>query len=315
MTSNVHFNMGIQIIGMPKLPKGQQPSAQARASSPDFFSTIGVKLLRGRYFNESDRPGTVPVAIVNEAFVRSVLPGVDPLGKQIDLADDSEKNPPATIVGVVADSQQDSLAGAPQPEMHLDLDQLAPGTWMYTILAGFHMDLAIRTRLTPTAAVDTMTRQIHALEPEMALQGTESMQQIIDDSLSSQTLAARLLGIFGAAALIIAVAGIYGLLSYSVSQRTRELGVRIALGAQSRDVLFLVLRRACLLLGVGIGAGIAISWMAGGILRSFLYGLHAYDLLTVLAVAVVLGAFGIAASYLPARRASLTDPMEALRTE
>jgi ABC-type antimicrobial peptide transport system permease subunit len=91
--------------------------------------------------------------------------------------------------------------------------------------------------------------------------------------------------------------------------------VRIALGAQSRDVLFLVLRRACLLLGVGIGAGIAISWMAGGILRSFLYGLHAYDLLTVLAVAVVLGAFGIAASYLPARRASLTDPMEALRTE
>jgi predicted permease len=315
MTSNVHFNMGIQIIGAPKLAKGQKQDAQARASSPEFFQTMGMRLLRGRYFNDGDRPGTGTVAIVNEAFVQRMLPGVDPLGKQIDMDDETQKTPPATIVGVVADSRQDSLAGAPTPELHFDLDQLAPGSWMYSILAGFHMDVTVRTRLTSAVAVDTITRQIHALEPEMALQNAESMQQVIDESLTSETLASRLLGIFGLAALAIAVAGIYGLLSYSVSQRTRELGVRIALGAQRSDVLWLVLRRACVLLGLGIAAGIAISWATGGILRSFLYGLHAYDAVTVLAVAFVLGVCGIAASYLPARRAASTDPMEALRTE
>jgi ABC-type antimicrobial peptide transport system permease subunit len=186
---------------------------------------------------------------------------------------------------------------------------------MYSILAGFHMDVTVKTHLATASAVDTMTREIHALQPEMALQNAESMQQVIDDSLTSETLAARLLGIFGIAALAIAVAGIYGLLSYSVSQRTRELGVRIALGAQRKDVLWLVLKRACVLLGIGIAIGIAVSWMTGGILRSFLYGLHGYDALTVLAVALALGICGIAASYLPARRAASTDPMEALRTE
>jgi predicted permease len=274
-----------------------------------------TRLVQGRFFNEQDRPGSPLVVIVNQAFVRRVLPGTDPLGKQIDLSDESEKHPPATIVGVVADSRQGSLAGAPTPEVHFDLDQLAPGSWMYAILAGFHMDVAVKTRLATATAVDTMSREIHALEPEMALQNAESMQQIIDDSLSSQTLAARLLGIFGIAALAIAVAGIYGLLSYSVSQRTRELGVRLALGAQRGDVLWLVLRRACLLLGAGIAIGIVVSWATGGVLRSFLYGLHAYDAVTVLAVALLLGVCGIAASYLPARRAASTDPMVALRTE
>jgi predicted permease len=315
MTANVHFNMSISIIGMPKAPHGQEPQAQARASSPDFFQTMGTRLIRGRYFNAGDRPGTGLVAIVNEAFVQRVFPGVDPLGKQIDLSQDTDKTPPATIVGVVADSRQDSLSGTPDPEVHFDLDQLAPGTWMYTILAGFHMDVTVKTRLATATAVNTLSREIHAIEPEMALQNAESMQQIIDDSLTSQTLAARLLGIFGIAALAIAVAGIYGLLSYSVSQRTRELGVRMALGAQRGDVLWLVLKRACILLGAGIAVGIVVSWATGGILRSFLYGLHAYDALTVLAVALVLGVCGIAASYLPARRAASTDPMEALRTE
>jgi ABC-type antimicrobial peptide transport system permease subunit len=141
------------------------------------------------------------------------------------------------------------------------------------------------------------------------------MQQIVNDSLGDQTLAARLLGIFSLAALLIAVAGIYGLLAYSVSQRTRELGVRIALGAQRNDIVWLVLRHALLLLGFGAGPGLVVAWGASGILRSYLYGARGWDAVTVLFVVFVLGLCGVAASYIPARRAARVDPVEALRSE
>jgi predicted permease len=314
MDTNAHFNMSIEIAGLPKPPKGQEPRAQVRASSPDYFKTIGTPLLRGRFFTDSDRAGSQRVAIINEAFVRRVFPNMDPLGKQIVL-DDEKKGETATIVGVVPDARQNSVGDTPEPEVHFALNQLVPGTLLYAVLAGFHMDLAARTRLAPSAALDTIAKEIHSLQPEMALQNSQSMQQVIDDSLANQTLAVRLLGIFGFAALMIAVAGIYGLLSYSVSQRTRELAVRLALGAQRGDVLWLVLRHACVLLAFGVGIGVALAWAGGGVMRSFLYGLHAYDAVTMLAVVLLLSLCGLAASFLPARRAASTNPVEALRTE
>jgi ABC-type antimicrobial peptide transport system permease subunit len=147
------------------------------------------------------------------------------------------------------------------------------------------------------------------------MQDFKSMDDVVDDSMGSQTLAARLLGIFGFAALLIAVAGIYGLLSYSVSQRTREFGVRIALGSPQSKVLWLVLRHALILLAVGVAAGIAIAVAASSIMRAFIYGFHGYDIFTVFAVAAILAVCGLGASYIPARRAAGVDPMEALRTE
>ncbi len=318
LDTNFHGDMSIQMIGLPKMPHGQEPRASASAVSADYFRTLGVPLLRGRFFDESDQPGHPGSVIVNDAFVRQILSGRQPLGMQIKMKDDDDPKdhtPPVTIVGVVADSHQDTVGDVVRPEVEFDVEQLAPGDIMYSILAAYHGDLIVRARLAPAAALSTIEKEIHALEPEMALQNSESMEQVIDDSLSNQTLAARLLGIFGIAALAIAVAGIYGLLSYSVSQRTRELGVRLALGAQRGDVLWLVLRRACVLLGAGVGIGIAVSWATGSILRSFLYGLHAYDAATVLAVALLLGLCGIAASYLPARRAAAVDPIVALRME
>jgi predicted permease len=318
LDTSFHGNMSIQMVGMPKPPKGQEAQASVQAVSRDYFQTFGIPLLQGRFFESSDRPGQPSAVIVNHAFVERILPGKQPLGMQIDLRDhDDPKDhtPPATIVGVVADSRQDAVGDTVGPELEFDLEQLAPGDVMYSILAAYHMDLTVRTRLAPAVALEIISKEIHALQPEMALQDSKSMQQVIDDSLGNQTLAARLLSIFGVAALAIAMAGIYGLLSYSVSQRTRELGVRMALGAQRGDVLWLVLRHACLLLAVGVAIGIGISWVTGGVLRSFLFGLHPYDAATVLAVAGVLGGCGIAASYLPARRAASTDPMEALRTE
>jgi ABC-type antimicrobial peptide transport system permease subunit len=141
------------------------------------------------------------------------------------------------------------------------------------------------------------------------------MQQVVDNSLGGQTLAARLLGIFGFVALLIAVAGIYGLLAYSVSQRTRELGVRIALGAQRENILWLILRHALVLLALGIAAGLGIAWAASSVLRSFLIGAAAWNAATILLVVLTLGLCGLAASYLPARRAASVDPIEALHTE
>jgi ABC-type antimicrobial peptide transport system permease subunit len=141
------------------------------------------------------------------------------------------------------------------------------------------------------------------------------MQQVVDNSLGPQTLAARLLAIFGFAALLIAVAGIYGLLAYSVSQRTRELGVRIALGAQRDNILWLVLRHALVLLAVGMAVGLGVAWAASSVLRSFLYGAAAWNAATIALVVLALGLCGLAASYLPARRAAAVDPIEALRSE
>jgi ABC-type antimicrobial peptide transport system permease subunit len=173
----------------------------------------------------------------------------------------------------------------------------------------------VRTRLVPDAAYRAVREAVHGLNPNLAFAEQTTMQEVVDDSLGGQTLATRLLSLFGLAALLIAVAGIYGLLAYSVSQRTRELGVRIALGAQRGDIVWLVLRHAVILLGIGVGVGLAVAWAASGVLRAFLYGLAGYDAATVLLVVLVLGGCGLAASYLPARRAAGVDPVVALRAD
>ena len=318
LDKNFHGVMSIQMVGMPKPPKGQEPDANAGAISPGYFHTMETPLLHGRFFNDNDRSNTPQVVIVNEAFAKQILPGKNPIGMQINMADatnSKDKTPPATIVGVVANMKQDTIGGAVQPDVEFDLDQLAPGNLLYSVLAAFHADLVVRTRMTPATTLNIIKTDIHDLQPDMALDNSKSMTQVIDDSLTNQTLAARLLGIFALAALLIAAAGMYGLLSYSVSQRTRELGVRVALGAQRGDVLWLVLRHALVLLGIGIGAGIALAIAASSVMHTFIYGFHGYDVFTVGAVAVILAVCGLAASYLPARRAAAVDPMTALRTE
>jgi len=185
----------------------------------------------------------------------------------------------------------------------------------YPILLSFLMNVVVRTHLPPSVAEQAIRDAIHTLAPDVAIQNLQPMTQAVDDSMGNQTLAARLLGMFGFSALLIAVAGIYGLLSYSVSQRKREFGVRLALGSPQSNVLWLVLRHALFLLGIGIAAGIAIAVAASGVMRAFIYGFHGYDIFTVFAVAAILAVCGLAASYIPARRAAGVNPIEALRSE
>ncbi len=294
-----------------------EPEAQLRAATGGYFSTYGIRLLKGRLFNNDlDTPDTPIAVIVNQAFVEKWMPNEDPIGKQIEVGD--EKDPArewGTIVGVTDDVRQRSAGESPLPEIDVNLMQLTPKDDLYPVMTTFLMDVAVRTQLQPAEAESAIRTAVHALQSEIGIDDLEPMKQVVDDSMGNQTLAARLLGMFGFAALLIAVAGIYGLLSYAVSQRTREFGVRLALGAPQSNIHWIVLRHALLLLGIGIAAGIALAVTASSVMRAFIYGFHGYDVVTVFAVAAILAVCGLAASYLPARRAASVDPMTALRSE
>jgi hypothetical protein len=271
--------------------------------------------LQGRFFASTDSASAPPAAIVNRSFVRRFLPNENPLGLQVRYNDKGERQW-STIVGVIDDSPQKTLGQPPLPEIHYNLAQLLPQDDLYPILGDFFMNVAIRSPLAPETVEKELRRAVHELQPEAALNGVQTMQAVVDNSMGNQVLAARLLGLFALAGLSIALAGIYGLLAYAVSQRTRELGVRLALGAQREAVLWLVLRHALVLLGIGVALGAMLSAVSSRLLMAFLaYRLNGYDVLIALLVAVLLALCGLAASYLPARRASRIDPVVALRTE
>ena len=315
LQGNWDFNMSVELANHPKPQHSAEASAQARATTGDYFGTMGIPLLRGRLFTSTDSAAAEPKAIVNHAFVQRFLSNENPIGQQVRYNDAGNRQW-STIVGVVADSPQKTLGQPPLPEIHYNLAQLLPQDDLYPILGNFYMNVSIRSTLAADTIDRDLHRVVHDLQPDAALNNVQTMQEVVDNSLGNQVLAARLLGLFALAGLLIAVAGIYGLLAYSVSQRTRELGVRLALGAQRNAVLWLVLRHALVLLAVGLALGAILAAASGKLLTSLLpVRLSAYDLLVSLAVALLLTVCGLVASFLPARRAANIDPVVALRTE
>jgi predicted permease len=315
LQGNWDFNMSVELANHPKPQHSAEANAQARATTGDYFQTMGIPLLRGRLFTSTDSAAAEPKAIVNHAFVQRFLSNENPIGQQVRYNDAGNRQW-STIVGVVADSPQKTLGQPPLPEIHYNLAQLLPQDDLYPILGNFYMNVSIRSTLAADTIDRDLHRVVHDLQPDAALNNVQTMQEVVDNSLGNQVLAARLLGLFALAGLLIAVAGIYGLLAYSVSQRTRELGVRLALGAQRNAVLWLVLRHALVLLAVGLALGAILAAASGKLLTSLLpVRLSAYDLLVSLAVALLLTLCGLIASFLPARRAANIDPVVALRTE
>ncbi|MGA8161120.1 MAG: ABC transporter permease [Acidobacteriaceae bacterium] len=310
-----NFDDNVEVRDRPTPPPGQEAHAQVRAATTGFFQAMGIRLLSGRLFDQDDGPAAPIAIIVNQTFARTEFPHQNPLGQQIEVGDKGKPREWGTIVGVVEDARQNSPGEPAVPEMDINLEQLTPADMFYPLLATFHMDIAVRSRLDPKLLENTVRRDVHDLQPQIAVENLEAMQQVVDDALGGQTLAARLLGIFGLAALLIAVAGIYGLLAYSVSQRTREIGVRMALGAERGDIIWLILRHALVLLLLGTGIGLLVAWIARGVMRAWLFGAAGYDVATIVLVVLVLALCGVAASYWPARRAASVDPIEALRTE
>jgi ABC-type antimicrobial peptide transport system permease subunit len=303
----------IELADRPKPDPRYQQSANLRAATPDYFRAMGIPLVQGRFFNEQDIPSASVAAVVNEAFVRQIVVSGSPLGLRVKDEDDGPHKY-AIIVGVMADARQ-GLNETVAPEMIFNLNQILPTDGFYFLL-NFHLDLVVRSHVRPGTLIPAITRIVHDLNPDVGVNHAELMQTSVDDTMGSQTLAARLLSLFALAALVIAAAGLYGLLAYQVTQQLRDFGVRLALGAQRKDVLWLVLRRAIVLLSIGASLGIVASLGFSRIASSMLSGVDVHNIVLVIeAVTVILAVTCITASYLPARRAAQTDPMQALRHE
>lgn len=294
---------------------GKELPAFFKGVSPGVQRVFGFPLLAGRYFDSEDTPTSQPVMLVNEAFARLYLPaGRSPasiVGTEILTFDKK----PLRVIGLLADERQLRVASPPQAEVEMDIDQITPSSSTYNVLEGVAMDLAIRTSRPPAEMVPEFRALLHQADPELDSASILTMDEIVRQSYEKQRLAAHLLEIFGGAALLLCIAGLYALLAYVVNQRAREMGLRMALGAGRRDIVWLVLRQAGVMLVVGIAAGSAAAWAASRLLRSYLYGVHAHDAITLGASAAVLMMVGLLAALLPARRAAAVNPMDVLRAE
>ena len=285
--------------------------------SPDLQKVFGFRMAAGRFFGPQDTATSEPVIVVNKAYAEEQSP--DPhnpsaiLGYQ--LVSLGKGFPQLRIIGVIDDERQKTVAEPAVPEVGLAIPQITPESGYYPLMETIAMDLAVRTDRPMAAIVPELRTVLKQASPELQNATITTMDQIVEDSYGSQRLAAHLLEIFGGSALVLCMAGLYGLLAYVVSQRTRELGVRIALGANRANLLWMVLRQAGVMLFAGVAIGAGLSFASGKLVARFLYGVSVHDGWTMVAAPALLVATGLLAAYLPARRAANTDPMEALRAE
>lgn len=295
------WNGEFAIEGRPPEEPGHQPFAEFRQISPGYFRAMGIRILKGRDLERQDSPSAPPVALINDALAKRYFVGQDPLGQKINW--DGWK----TIVGVTANTRQATLDREPLPELYLSAAQ-RPGS-----ISG--MTFVISTSVDPSGMTRAVTSAIQSVDPSQPVFGMKTMERVVSDSLSNQRLYAWLLGVFAVLALTLASAGIYGVMSYLVTERTQEFGVRMALGASTGNVVRMVLRQALLLIGAGLAIGLVGAFAVTHVLTNFLFGVKPIDLPTFAAVSVALTAVALLATYLPALRATRVDPMVALRYE
>lgn len=297
------YNGEFQIVGQEPDPSGKPPLVEIRTVSPDYFRALGVPLVSGRTFSSRDQQGSEPVAIVNETFARRLIPNQDPLGKYIK--DDQE--PGIKIVGVVGDVKQFGLIAPTIPELYTPYTQPpGPGTTQT-------MTLVVRTSGDPEALGPVLRKEVLSVDPAQPVYEVQTMQTVIGKAVSYQRLNMQLLGIFATLAMILAVIGIYSVMSYQVSQHTHEIGIRMALGAQPWHVLRLILREGLTLTLIGVVLGVAGAFALTRLLASLLFGVRASDPLTYVMVSLLLIFVALLACILPARRATKVDPLIALR--
>ncbi len=286
-----------------------------RAVSPEAQQVFGFSMLSGRYFNQQDTAGSQPVAVVNRAFAQLYAPDQRNPSSVLGMhLLHMRQNQPVEVVGVLDDARQNSIT-QPLPEAEICIPQMTPDSTSYLAVEGRAMDLALRTERPFASITPELRSLLRQASPEFANATFTNMDQVVADSYGSQTLAAHLLELFGGTALLLCVSGLYGLLAYVVAQRTREIGLRIALGAQRRQALWLILRQAGALVIAGVVIGTALAVASGKFVRGFLYGVAEHDVWTLMIVALVLLISGGLAAYFPARKAAKVNPIEALRAE
>jgi len=282
------------------------PTALITVASPSYFETLQVPLRSGRPFNSADRLDTARVAIVNQAFATRYLPGSDPLGQRIAIGSPDRERPWTTIVGVVADYRNNGLTQPTRPEIYIPVRQQTAWNQLFVL---------VRSDSSPAGLLPVVRQTVTSLDPEQPVYLTQTMEEVLATAAFQQRVSALLLGIFATVALVLAAIGIYGVMSYAVSARTQEMGVRLALGAQRRDVMWLVLGHVLKLAAIGLAIGLVVLVLVGSALEGLLFGVRAADPITMIVVAVLLTAVAVVAAWAPAWRAARVDPIEALRYE
>lgn len=295
------------IEGLEIAPGQSAPHGDRHLASPDYFKAIGISLIRGRFFSHQDTADSLPVAIIDETLAERYWPGEDPIGKRMGAFFDRINGQVRIreIVGVVSHVKQYGLDGTSRVQYYFPLSQ-RPQSAMF---------LVVRTSSEPSSMVASVRGAIQSIDSDQPIFSVKTMEAIVSGSMAQKRFATFLLGIFAVVAMLLASIGIYGVMSYSVSQRTHEIGIRMALGANRSDVLRLVVGRGMLLAVIGVALGLAAAFWATSVMSSLLFGVTATDVTTFVAIPMALAAVASVASYLPARRATRVDPMAALRCE
>ena len=294
------------IAGQPPIAEGNHPAAGHLSATPGYFETMRIPLRGGRSFDQRDTKDSPRVVVVNESFARKFLPNVNPIGQQVVIDRDDPNPPPCEVIGLIGDAKHEALSLPAAPEFYTPLAQ-EPERRQYFVL---------RTASANLSGIDAAVRRtVQEFDKQLFVPKVAPMETLIAANLSRPRFNMILLVVFAGVAMVLAAIGIYGVIAYSVAQRTREIGIRMALGAQRGAMMGMVLRQSLALVGIGLAAGLLAATAATRLLSSLLYGVSAFDLPTYVAVLLLLGIAALLASYIPARRAMKVDPMVALRYE
>jgi putative ABC transport system permease protein len=301
--SGSNTDSSFHIEGRNEMVTKVYPDEEIRIVTADYFRVLQIPLIKGRFFTEADSADAPGAVIINQAMAKKYWPGEDAIGKRVNFDDHDPANIKwFTIVGVVADIHHQGLDVDPKPEYYLPHPQRA--------YRG--MILTVRSTQDPRALIPTLRKEIQSLDADQPLANVRTLETVASESIAPRRMSVVLLGTFAGIALLLAAVGIYGVISYLVVQRTHEIGVRMALGAQRRDVLQMVVGHALKLVGIGALIGLVLAFLSTRALAALLYSVSAFDLTTFLFVTITLAGVATLASYIPALRATRADPMIAL---
>jgi putative ABC transport system permease protein len=300
-----NWGRSLTVEGFPVLPVGEAPAINHCVISPNYFSAMGITILKGRDFDERDSREAMKVTIIDERLAREYWPDEDPIGKRIRFGPPEDNEPWHTIVGVVREVKHQRLDASTRKSVYLPFPQIPIGG----------SSLAIRTSGRPEGLITAVRAQVKELDSDIPLTRVMPMTEVVARSVWQPRLYTALFGVFAAVALILATVGIYGVMSYAVTQRTREIGLRMALGAQKQDVLKLVVGHGVVITAIGVGVGLVAAVALTRLMSSLLFAVSTTDPITFAAVSMLLAGVALAACFVPARRAAKVDPMVALRYE
>lgn len=305
--SGDRFSISFEIEGRPMPPK-DHPSADFFTTGVGYFKTMGIPIIKGRDFDDRDKHGSTPVIIVTETFARQYFSNEDPIGKRIHPGISSYENEDSVmreVVGVVGDVRNRNLSTESKPAYYVPQTQV-PFSQMVTV---------VKTAGEPRSLISAATKEVAAMDQDVPLFGVKTMEEYLSASVAAPRFSTTLLSIFAGVALVLTIVGLYGVMSYSVAQRTNEIGIRMALGAQSRDVMLMIVKQGSVLILLGLAIGLAGAYALTRVISSLLFGVTAKDPVTFVAVSVLLAIVALLACYIPALRATKVDPMDALRCE